>query len=97
MRRRRTNWSKFATDAVKLGVTANMVIAMRVAKIALGGARARSESKLMVAEKVKAATQANIAAAADILTGRAYKSPARTLALYQKKVSSNLRRLSKPK
>jgi hypothetical protein len=95
MRRSKTNWTKLAGDAFKLGVTANMVIAMRVAKIALGGAKAKTESKLMVAEKVKAAADAGMAAAVDVMTGRTHKTPASTIALYQKRVSSNLRRLSK--
>ena len=54
---------------VKLGVSANHVIALRMAKLARGGAAARAETKLMVDEKVRAAVDANIEAARSIMTG----------------------------
>jgi hypothetical protein len=95
MRRRKSNFTKLAFDAAKLGVTASMVIGLRVARIAMGGSRAKTESKRMVSEKVKVAQVAGMSAATDALTGRAHKSPAKTLALYQRRVSANLRRLSK--
>jgi hypothetical protein len=95
MRRKKSAWSKLAADAVKLGVTANAVIAFRLAKLALGGPRAKSESKRMLSEKIKAAAAANLSAAHSVLTGQAHLAPGRTVALYQKRVSQNLRRLSK--
>ena len=95
MRRKKPVWSKLAADAVKLGMTANAVIAFRLARLALGGPRAKSESKRMVSEKIKAATAANLSAARSVLTGQAHLAPGRTIALYQKRVSKNLRRLSK--
>jgi hypothetical protein len=95
MRRRKSNFSKLAFDAAKLGVTASMVIGLRVARIAMGGPRAKTEIKRMVSEKVTAARVASMSVATDALIGRAHKSPAKTLALYQKRVSANLRRLSK--
>lgn len=87
--------AKFVFDAFRLGATANMVIGLRLAKIAAGGQRADAESRRMVAEKVKAAQDAGAAAATQIAKGAGAGVPGRTLALYQKKVSANLRRLSK--
>jgi|APFre7841882630_1041343.scaffolds.fasta_scaffold11383_3 hypothetical protein len=97
MRRRKPNFTKLVFDTAKLGVTAGMVMGLRVAKIAIGGPGAKTESKRMVAEKMKAAAEVGLSAATDALTGRAHRSPSRTLALYQKRVSRNLRRLSTKK
>ena len=91
------NWTRLLTDLVKLGVSANHVIALRMVKLAHGGAAARAESKLMVDEKVKAAVDANIEAARGIMTGQAHLAPTRALGIYQKRVRKNLSRLSKKK
>jgi hypothetical protein len=91
------NWAKLLTDSVNLGVSANHVIALRMAKIAHGDAAARAESKLMLDEKVKAAIDANIEAARSIMTGQAHLAPSRALSVYQKRVHKNLSRLSKTK
>ncbi len=66
------NWTRLLTDSVKLGVSANHVIALRMAKLARGDAAARAESKLMVEEKVRAAVGANMEAARSIMTGHAH-------------------------
>lgn len=95
MRKAKTGWSKTAVDAFKLGTSAPLVIALRMAKIAKGGAAGKRESKRMVAEKMKAASDAGLDAAHSILTGNARQVPARTLSLYQRRVGENLRRLLK--
>jgi len=95
MRKKPPNWTKLAADAFKLGVTANGVIAFRLAKLARGGGAARRESKRMISEKVAAAQTAWLAAARDASTAQAHKTPERTMAIYQKRVSRNLRRLTK--
>ena len=74
MPRKMPNWTRLLTDLVKLGVSANHVIALRMAKLARGDAAARAESKLMVDEKVRAAVDANMEAARSIMTGH---SPSR--------------------
>ena len=89
------NWTRLLTDSVKLGVSANHVIALRMAKLAHGGAAARAESRLMIEEKVKAAMDANIEATRGIMTGQAHLAPTRVLSIYQKRVHKNLSRLSK--
>ena len=95
MRRKMPNWTRLLTDSVKLGVSANHVIALRLAKLARGDAAARAESKLMLDEKVKAAVDANLEAARSIMAGQAHLAPARALSVYQKRVHKNLSRLSK--
>ncbi len=95
MRRKKPNWSKLFSDSMLLGFNANKVIALRLAKIARGGAAADAESRLMVDEKIKAAMDANMAAAQSVMTGQAHLAPKRALAVYKRKVRRNLRRLSK--
>jgi hypothetical protein len=97
MLRKMPNWTRLLTDSVKLSVSANHVIALRMAKLAHGDAAARAESKLMVDEKVKAAIDANIEAARSIMAGQAHLAPTRALSIYQKRVHKNLSRLSKKK
>jgi len=97
MRRKMPNWTRLLTDSVKLGVSANHVIALRMAKLARGDAAARAESKLMLDEKVKAAIDANIETARSIMTGQGHLAPTRALSVYQKRVHKNLSRLSKKK
>jgi hypothetical protein len=94
MKRRMPNWTSLMTASVKLGVSANHVIALRMAKLARGGAAARAESKLMFDEKVKATIDANIEAARSVMTGQAHLAPSRALSVYQKRVHKNLSRLS---
>ena len=94
MRKKKLSWSKLTADALKLGVTANAVIALRMAKLAKGGRAAKVESKLMVAEKIAAAQKAALAASHDVAAGRVHRAPARAMAIYQKRVLKNLRRLS---
>jgi hypothetical protein len=82
-----------ALNAVKLTAFAPIVIALRVAKIKAGGAAGKSESRRMVGEKMKAASDATFDAAKTVLTGHPGKVPGRMLALYQKRVAANLKRL----
>ena len=93
MRSRKTSWPTIVANSIKLGATAPVVIVLRMAKLAKGGAAARRESKRMVDEKIKAAVDANVEAARSIASGKALQVPARTIALYQKRVRANLRRL----
>jgi len=80
-------------DFWRAGLEAQQVIGLRLAKLAGGGAVARAETKRMLSEKVAAALEAQTAAAAAILTGNAVQVPARTLALYRRKMRANRRRL----
>jgi hypothetical protein len=88
-----TAWMGVGFDAWKLGMEANSVIALRLAKIATGGAAGTAEAELMVAEKMKAATQLQTA----FMTGGLGTTPAvvakTTLRYYSKKVRANQRRL----
>ncbi|MCI0736136.1 MAG: hypothetical protein L0Y50_07670 [Beijerinckiaceae bacterium] len=81
--------------SLKLSAGAGAVVGLRMAKLAKGGAAAQRESSRMVSEKVRAALDAKLDATRSISTGKAHLLPARMIALYQKRVAENLRRLSK--
>ena len=76
------------TELAMLGVEAQMVIGQRMAMFMLGGPKARTEGRLMVREKVKAAGEA----AMTIAMGG---TPRKVVRGYRRKVQANHRRLSK--
>ena len=93
MKKGKAAWRKTTGDIFSLSVNAPLVMMLRMAKIARGGAAAKREGTRMVDEKLKAASDATLGAARSALTGNANRVQARTLALYRKRVASNLRRL----
>ena len=82
------NWLKFAWDANMLALESQRVIAMRLAKLSMGGAGATKEAERMVREKMFAAGQAGI----KMTTGGSGHSVVKQ---YRRKVRSNLKRLAK--
>jgi hypothetical protein len=95
MLRKSPNWPRLLADSMRLGLDANLVIALRLAKIARGGGAAKVESRRMVEEKIKAAEEANFSAALSVLTGKAHLAPKRALSVCQRRVRKNLYRLAK--
>ena len=89
------NWFDISMDAWALAAESNMVIAMRVGSIALGGPTAAREAERMVSEKVAA----NIALGCDLMTGKLGSSPeaimSGSIAHYSKSVVANRKRLAK--
>ena len=89
-------WLGLAFKAIELGIEAQSVIALRMMRLAAGGARGRAEASRMVAEKVGTLAEAQTAAAAAILTGRRGKIVAgKVLNTYKKRVRANRRRLTR--
>jgi hypothetical protein len=86
-------WFKAGMDAFSLGMDASMVVGLRMAKLAAGGASAQREANLMVAEKLRAAIelQAELMKAPSTPLGSTQK----TLKHYRRKVAANRRRLSR--
>ena len=87
-------WWKVWIDTLKLGIEAQRVIELRLAKIAAGGAAARAESRRMVSEKFAAAAAARKVAAAALAKGKGIDTAA-SLALgpVRRTVRANHRRL----
>jgi hypothetical protein len=87
-------WSDWI-DAAALGFEAQSVIAMRLMKIAAGGAAADAECELMVAEKFAAMSAAHDAASAALLRGQSlHTATALALVPVRRRVRANHRRLS---
>ena len=87
-------WWKLWIDALELGLEAQRVIELRLAKIAAGGAAATAESRRMVSEKFAAAIAARKVAAAALAKGKGIDTAA-SLALgpVRRAVRANHRRL----
>jgi hypothetical protein len=89
------NWFDISMDAWALAAESNMVIAMRIGSLALGGPKAVSEAERMVSEKVAA----NMALGFDLMTGKLGSSPeaimSGSIAHYSKSVVANRKRLGK--
>jgi hypothetical protein len=94
MSRATNSWFGLAFDAFQLGLEAQTVIGLRLARIAQGDAAALAEANLMVAEKAQALAelQARVALSA---IGGPQVTPRHTLAHYRRKVRANRRRLSR--
>lgn len=86
-------WFRAGVDAWMLGAEASTVMALRMARLALGGERAGREMSLMVTEKVAAALElgAELAVQGSALTPLG--GTQRTLRHYRSKVAANRRRL----
>ena len=89
------NWLDISMDAWVLAAESNMVIAMRMGSLAVGGPTAAREAERMVSEKVAA----NIALGFDLMTGKLGSSPeaimSGSIAHYSKSVVANRKRLGK--
>ncbi len=88
-------WLGIGIDAWTLAADANMVIAMRIGAMAMGGPAATREARLMVDEKLAT----NMALGIELMTGKLGSNPAsiasNSLAHYSAKVRANRRRLAK--
>jgi hypothetical protein len=89
-------WFVLASQAALLGFEAQQVIALRLMRLAAGGALAESEAGRMIAEKVEALGEAQVAAAIATMKGRSSNQIAKkSLGVYKKRIRRNRRRLAK--
>ncbi len=84
------DWMKLTSDMALLGLEAQQVIGMRLARIAAGRRGARFENERMVTEKIAAAQEA----AMSLMTGG---SPEKVVRRYRTNVRKNKARLSRHK
>jgi hypothetical protein len=90
---KRPSWLRLSFDVWRAGLEAQQVIALRLAKLARGGAAANAEANRMVSEKMAAAVEAQQAVATAMLTGKVAQIRRRTVALYRRKMRANRKRL----
>ena len=97
--RRRSNrsWSKLWTAGVMLGLEAQMVVALRLAKLSWGAnaKAAKSERRRMVGEKIKALGDAQRTVVKSVLRGSGHRADVQVVRLYRTRVRANLKRLAK--
>jgi len=81
--------------AFQLSIEAQNVIALRMLRLASGDVRGQAELNRMVIEKIAAAAEAQVAAAAALLNGhKDHVIAGKALTVYKKRVRANRRRLS---
>jgi hypothetical protein len=89
-------WIEFSFQAARLGWEAQNVIALRLLRLARGGAIGRSEAGLLITEKLSALSEAQTAAAsAAIKGGNGRQVATKVMKVYKNRVRANKRRLSK--
>ena len=82
--------------AAQVGWDADIVVAMRVMRLTVGGALAQREAQRMVAEKVTAIAEAQAAAVAKMIMGGGMAAAIKSAsAVYRRKVLANQRRLTR--
>jgi hypothetical protein len=89
----RNPWLQLAEGSFRLSLEAQDVIGLRLAKAAAGDFDAPEEAVRMVTEKSEAAWEAGWVVAQSFMSGQVHLAPARTLALYRRRVRANQRRL----
>jgi hypothetical protein len=83
-----------AMQSTMLAIEANQVIALRMAKLAMGGDRGGKETRLMVSEKIEAMAEAGRTVTMAALGGKSDLGAKKVVKLYRGKVRANRRRLS---
>ena len=86
-------WSAYFRLA-QIGWDANVVVALRLMRLASGGAVAQREARRMIAEKAVATAEAQSEAAAKMLAGHGLTAATKSASrVYRRKVKANRRRL----
>ena len=89
-------WLDLSFKAFQLGLETQSVVALRMMRLASGGARAQTEARRMVSEKAAAAVEAQVAATAAAVAGhRDHVIAGKALKVFRKRVRANKRRLSR--
>ena len=88
-------WWALSSRAAQLRLETQSVIALRMMRLASGDVRGQAELNRMVVEKITAAAEARVAAAAAMMNGhRDHVIAGKALTVYKKRVRANRRRLS---
>jgi hypothetical protein len=88
-------WARLTMQAAVTGFEAQSVMALRVMRLATGGARAKSEAGRMITEKVMALGEAQSAAARAAIKGdKSHRAATKVLRVYKRRVRKNRRRLT---
>jgi hypothetical protein len=89
-------WLAWSVKVFQMGIEAQNVIALRMLRLASGGARMETEASRIVTEKTTAAAEAQAVAAVAAFGGRPPHVVAnKALRVVKKRVRANKRRLSR--
>jgi hypothetical protein len=89
-------WFSVTLKTIQLGVEAQNVIALRMMRLAAGGATAQTEVRRMIADKMAAGIEVQAAAASGVTSGQKDTVVAgKILRVLKKRVHANKRRLSR--
>ena len=88
-------WLRLNLDLMRLGMESSNVIALRMMKLAAGGAVATAEAERMVAEKVRAAIDVQTQAVSSALAGQGHLAATRAVSRLRRTVRANQRRLAR--
>ena len=89
-------WFALSSQAALLGFEAQAVMALRLVRLAGGGAAARAEASRMYTEKVQAVGEAQTTASIEAIKGGSSHDVAKkVLGVYKKRVRRNRRRLTR--
>ncbi|HUZ33111.1 MAG TPA: hypothetical protein VMV19_13565 [Xanthobacteraceae bacterium] len=89
-------WLDLTFRTMRLGWDAQNVVALRMLRMASGGPRARAELNRMVAEKVAAGAEADLAATTAVIAGSEdHVVAGKVLRVFKKRVRANKRRLTR--
>jgi hypothetical protein len=89
-------WFALSSQAARLGLEAQGVVALRLMRLAAGGPRGQAEAQHMMTEKVAAFLEAQAAVVAGTIEGgTSHHIGRKVLAVYEKRVRGNRRRLSR--
>ena len=97
MSRAQRNFFNLWADTVALGAEAQIVVGLRLAKLAAGGPKASAECSRMFTEKMQAAIETQQHLVANVLAGKSGAAHRDTVRLYRRRVRANRKRLSKPR
>jgi uncharacterized protein with beta-barrel porin domain len=83
-------------DLSQLAIESNMVIGMRMMRLAAGDSGAMAEAQLMVTEKIQTASDLAIENSFALASGKSFDAVSRSsIAKYRKAVRANHKRLSR--
>jgi hypothetical protein len=89
------SWLVLSSQAAWLTWEAQTLVALRLMRLAQGGALAQTEAQRMVTEKVAAMTEAQGIVAAAIMGSGSHRVARKVLGVYRKRVRGNRRRFTK--
>jgi hypothetical protein len=89
-------WFALTFKTMQLGLDAQSVIALRMMRLASGGAKTKAEMSRMMIEKASAVAEAQVSATAAVMAGRKdHVVAGKALNVFRKRVKANKRRLSR--